>query len=389
MGAARKRAAEKDPIKARKKPKNERNDAARQYVDDEADCDDDTGDREGEDGEDEGKDDVPGFVSEDSKGTPADKARNLYRQHQAQQVIDEATDAEAAAAEFDRRAAKARAAPSQPAGAASKGGATSQPSSFGGEQQLRSRAAGSAEYLVMTSDAHVSKQKYGFEDERDEQGILNHWVPDFVRSRLRTKVTVGKNLKYGSMGLKKDVISEQVKSRKKKDVQILHSTANIDRIRGLALKSQSGTDVVVNVEVDLVEAENMSGLGVARPINETWLEELKNPDFFDEAILNVAYLLVDDSAANEAGYPVRDLDDLVKRVNAGERFKMYPIAGRHTTLAMQHIKMIEKRPSMFRRFSPVWLASSITESEASAIGSYENEKEAQAVKKVSFLVSWH
>jgi hypothetical protein len=101
----------------------------------------------------------------------------------------------------------------------------------------------------------------------------------------------------------------------------------------------------------------------------------------------VGYLLVDDRAANEAGYPVRDPEDLVARVNAGERFKMYPIAWRHTTLAMQHIKMIEKRPSMFRRFSPVWLASSLTESEASAIGSFENEKEAKAVKKVSLLVS--
>jgi hypothetical protein len=71
------------------------------------------------------------------------------------------------------------------------------------------------------------------------------------------------------MGLKKDVVSEQFKGKKKKDLNILHRAENIARIRSMALEGPIWVLTWLSVsEVDLVEAEKMAGLGVARPIDE-------------------------------------------------------------------------------------------------------------------------
>jgi hypothetical protein len=61
-----------------------------------------------------------------------------------------------------------------------------------------------------------------------------------VKRRVRTKGSGSKYSKHGSMGLKKDVVSEQFKGKKKKDLNILHRAENIARIRSMALKARSG-----------------------------------------------------------------------------------------------------------------------------------------------------
>jgi hypothetical protein len=129
---------------------------------------------------------------------------------------------------------------------------------------------------------------------------------------------------------------------------------------------------VFHVEVDMVDTANMPLSIRARICDESRLQQFRNPSFFKVGQMKAGWLIVNDKPAVEAGFPIKDINDLLFRISQGEHFQMWPAAGWHTTTACQYWKKTTGKPEFYRAFDHIFLSSTMTEPDAMALGASQN-----------------
>lgn len=95
-------------------------------------------------------------------------------------------------------------------------------------------------------------------------------------------------------------------------------------------------------------------------------------------------LLVNDYPLRMSGYPIRGIRDLVLRLNLGESIQLFPLAARHSTIALQRWKEKNNLSQQMRSYE-VYLASDLTWLEAKALGRMDNDLDFKIVSEVSFF----
>jgi hypothetical protein len=141
----------------------------------------------------------------------------------------------------------------------------------------------------------------------------------------------------------------------------------------------------VKIEVGLLEIDQMPDEIRSRPVDPVRVEQFKDFTIFKPSDIKGGYAIVNDAGANKAGFPFKDLADLKTRIQNSEEVPIYVIAGWHTTQALcYHKSQGHLIGCIFREFEYIWLASSLTQPEVLALGSFQNWDEQKNESSVSF-----